>query len=71
MAQHRDQLRLLGTLARLTAGCYRSADSRLLMLPGVGHVAQIEAPREVAAAVAGLWAAAADGSWEDPTSNGR
>ena len=57
--------------------------ARLLMLPGVGHVAQIEAPREVAAAIAGLWAAEADGSWsgdsapkadrswEDPTSNGR
>jgi len=40
--------------------------SRLLMLPGVGHVAQIEAPEAVARAVAGLWAAAADGSWEDP-----
>ncbi|WP_308258143.1 alpha/beta fold hydrolase [Pseudonocardia lacus] len=40
--------------------------SRLLMLPGVGHVAQIEAPEAVARAVAGLWAAVADGTWEDP-----
>lgn len=30
-------------------------DSRLLVLPGAGHVAQIERPAEVAAAVAGLW----------------
>lgn len=30
-------------------------DSRLLVLPGTGHVAQIERPAEVAAAVAGLW----------------
>lgn len=37
--------------------------SRLLMLPGVGHVAQIEAPDAVARAVAGLWDAVADGSW--------
>jgi pimeloyl-ACP methyl ester carboxylesterase len=29
--------------------------ARLLMLPGVGHVAQIEAPATVARAVAGLW----------------
>ena len=29
--------------------------ARLLMLPGVGHVAQIEAPEDVARAVAGLW----------------
>jgi len=36
-------------------------DSRLLMLPGVGHVAQIEAPEAVAAGVAALW----DGRWED------
>jgi pimeloyl-ACP methyl ester carboxylesterase len=41
--------------------------ARLQMLPGVGHVAQIEAPVEVARAVAALW----DGSWEDPTSDGR
>jgi pimeloyl-ACP methyl ester carboxylesterase len=30
-------------------------DARLLMLPGVGHVAQIEAPGAVARAVAALW----------------
>jgi pimeloyl-ACP methyl ester carboxylesterase len=36
---------------------------RLLMLPGVGHVAQIEAPMTVARAVAGLWEA--EGHWED------
>ncbi|WP_300010008.1 alpha/beta fold hydrolase [Pseudonocardia sp.] len=36
-------------------------DSRLLMLPGIGHVAQIEAPDAVAAAVGELWDA-----WEDP-----
>lgn len=36
-------------------------DSRLLMLPGIGHVAQIEAPHAVADAVGPLW----DG-WEDP-----
>jgi pimeloyl-ACP methyl ester carboxylesterase len=37
--------------------------SRLLMLPGVGHVAQIEAPDEVARAVAGMWDAVAAGRW--------
>ena len=37
--------------------------ARLLMLPGVGHVAQIEAPDTVARAVAKLWEAG-DG-WED------
>jgi pimeloyl-ACP methyl ester carboxylesterase len=41
--------------------------SRLLVLPGVGHVAQIEAPVEVARAVAALW----DGTWEDPAPHGR
>ncbi len=40
--------------------------SRLLMLPGVGHIAQIEAPDAVARAVAGMWDAVAEGSWEDP-----
>jgi pimeloyl-ACP methyl ester carboxylesterase len=34
--------------------------ARLLMLPGVGHVAQIEAPDAVARAVAGLWETADD-----------
>jgi pimeloyl-ACP methyl ester carboxylesterase len=37
--------------------------ARLLMLAGVGHVAQIEAPEAVARAVAGLWDRAH--SWED------
>lgn len=44
------------TAAALPAG-------RLLRLPGVGHVAQIERPRTVARAVLGLADAAADGSW--------
>ena len=39
--------------------------ARLLMLPGVGHVAQIEAPETVARAVAGLW----DG-WDDAREDG-
>ena len=34
---------------------------RLLMLPGVGHVSQIEAPEAVAAGVAGLWDEVASG----------
>jgi pimeloyl-ACP methyl ester carboxylesterase len=37
--------------------------ARLLMLPEVGHVAQIEAPATVARAVAGLWEAG--DRWED------
>jgi pimeloyl-ACP methyl ester carboxylesterase len=44
------------TAAALPAG-------RLLRLPGVGHVAQIERPEIVARAVLGLVDAAADGSW--------
>ncbi|MCO1657502.1 alpha/beta fold hydrolase [Pseudonocardia humida] len=56
-------------LARRTVAAIRG--SRLLMLPGVGHVAQIEAPEAVARAVAGLWDAVADGSWEDPGPDGR
>ena len=40
-------------------------NARLLMLPGVGHVAQIEAPDAVARAVAGLWDAVHSGDWED------
>jgi pimeloyl-ACP methyl ester carboxylesterase len=36
-------------------------DARLLVLPGVGHLAQMEAPERVARAVGELW----DG-WEDP-----
>jgi pimeloyl-ACP methyl ester carboxylesterase len=33
------------------------------MLPGVGHVAQIEAPEKVARAVAALWQS--EDRWED------
>jgi pimeloyl-ACP methyl ester carboxylesterase len=44
------------TAAALPAG-------RLLRLPDVGHVAQIERPQTVARAVLGLMDAAADGSW--------
>jgi pimeloyl-ACP methyl ester carboxylesterase len=51
-------------LARRTASAIPNA--RLLMLPGVGHVAQIESPESVAQAVAGLWDAVESGSWEDP-----
>ncbi len=50
-------------LAPRTAAAVRG---KLLVLPGVGHVAQIEAPDEVARAVAGMWDALADGTWEDP-----
>jgi pimeloyl-ACP methyl ester carboxylesterase len=50
-------------LAPRTAAVLRG---KLLVLPGVGHVAQIEAPDEVARAVAGMWDALADGTWEDP-----
>jgi pimeloyl-ACP methyl ester carboxylesterase len=53
-------------LAARTAAALRN--SRLLMLPGVGHVAQMEAPETVARAVAGMWDAVAAGSWEDPGS---
>jgi pimeloyl-ACP methyl ester carboxylesterase len=37
--------------------------ARLLLLEGVGHVAQMEVPETVARAVAGLWDAAHN--WED------
>ena len=40
--------------------------SRLLVLPGVGHVAQIEAPEMVARAVAGMWDSVEAGTWEEP-----
>jgi pimeloyl-ACP methyl ester carboxylesterase len=43
--------------ARTVAAMQRA---RLLVLPGVGHVAQIEAPAAVARAVAGLWESAED-----------
>jgi pimeloyl-ACP methyl ester carboxylesterase len=49
-------------LARRTAA---AVHGRLLMLPGVGHIAQIEAPDLVARAVAGMWDAVAAGDWED------
>jgi pimeloyl-ACP methyl ester carboxylesterase len=39
--------------------------SRLLVLPGVGHVAQIEVPGTVARAVAGMWDAVEAGTWEE------
>ncbi|WP_157695586.1 alpha/beta fold hydrolase [Nakamurella panacisegetis] len=41
-------------LARRTAECF--ADSRLLVIAGVGHTAQMEAPLVTARAVSGLWA---------------
>jgi pimeloyl-ACP methyl ester carboxylesterase len=56
-------------LAPRTASAIRG--SRLLVLPGIGHVAQIEAPEAVGRAVAGMWDAVAAGSWEDPGSGGR
>jgi pimeloyl-ACP methyl ester carboxylesterase len=40
---------------RLAARTTRVVRGRLLMLPRVGHVSQIEAPAAVAAGVAGLW----------------
>ncbi|WP_243418168.1 alpha/beta fold hydrolase [Actinomycetospora cinnamomea] len=58
-----------GEVDRLV-GVYRAARTaatlpagRLLRLPDVGHVAQIERPETVARAVLGLVDAAADGSW--------
>lgn len=51
-------------LAGRTAAALRR--SRLLVLPGVGHVAQIEAPETVASAVAGMWDAVDAGTWEEP-----
>jgi pimeloyl-ACP methyl ester carboxylesterase len=50
---------------RLATRTTQVLGGRLLMLPGVGHVAQIEAPEAVAAGVAGLWDAVAAGHWED------
>lgn len=41
-------------LAARTAAAF--PNGRLVMLPGAGHVAQIEVPEQVARAVAGLWA---------------
>jgi pimeloyl-ACP methyl ester carboxylesterase len=51
-------------LARRATAVLRG--SRLLVLPGVGHVAQIEAPETVAMAVAGMWDAVDAGTWEEP-----
>jgi pimeloyl-ACP methyl ester carboxylesterase len=50
---------------RLGARTAAAVGGRLLVLPGVGHVAQIEAPDAVAQAVAGMWDAVVAGSWED------
>jgi pimeloyl-ACP methyl ester carboxylesterase len=50
---------------RLGARTAAAVGGRLLVLPGVGHVAQIEAPDAVARAVAGMWDAVAAGTWED------
>jgi pimeloyl-ACP methyl ester carboxylesterase len=50
---------------RLAARTAQVLGARLLMLPGVGHVAQIEAPDTVARAVAGMWDAVAAGRWPD------
>ena len=56
----RDRLVSPRLAARTTATIPRA---RLLMLPGVGHVAQIETPQKVARAVAALWERQSD--WED------
>jgi pimeloyl-ACP methyl ester carboxylesterase len=53
----RDRLVSPRLAARTTATIPRA---RLLMLPGVGHVAQIEAPETVARAVVALWESAED-----------
>jgi pimeloyl-ACP methyl ester carboxylesterase len=53
----RDRLVSPRLAARTVAAMQRA---RVLMLPGVGHVAQIEAPAMVARAVAGLWESAED-----------
>jgi pimeloyl-ACP methyl ester carboxylesterase len=51
-------------LARRTADAF--ADSRLLVLPRTGHVAQMERPVETARAVAALWSAADRRLGSDP-----
>lgn len=56
---------------RLAARTARVLGGRLLMLPGVGHVAQIEAPEAVAAAVAAMWDDVSEDRWEDGTATGR
>jgi pimeloyl-ACP methyl ester carboxylesterase len=48
---------------RLAARTARTfPDGRLVMLDGVGHIAQIETPERVAAAVAAFWDSLADGN---------
>lgn len=59
----RDRLVAPRLAGRTAAALQRS---RLLVLPGVGHVAQIEAPEMVARAVAGMWDSVEAGSWEEP-----
>ncbi|GAA5125173.1 alpha/beta fold hydrolase [Pseudonocardia adelaidensis] len=59
----RDRLVAPRLAARTAAALQRS---RLLVLRGVGHVAQIEAPEAVARAVAGMWDAVEAGTWEEP-----
>lgn len=56
-------------LATRTAATIPGA--RLLMLPDVGHVAQIEAPQTVARAVAELWAVCNTTPGEDGARPGR
>ena len=60
----RDRLVSPRLAARTAAAMPRA---RLLMLPGVGHVAQIEAPETVARAVAGMW----DRAWRDRAGEAR
>lgn len=48
-------------LARRTVAAL--PDARLLLLPGVGHVAQMEVPELVARATAGAWDAQEQGRW--------
>lgn len=55
-------------LAPRTAAATRG---RLVMLPGVGHVGQIEAPDAVAAAVTMMWDDVAAGRWEEPARTAR
>ena len=52
-------------LARRTASTL--PDGRLLLLPDVGHVAQMEVPHVVARAVAGAWDAQQAGRWSRTT----
>jgi pimeloyl-ACP methyl ester carboxylesterase len=56
---------------RLATRTARALRAQLLVLPGVGHIAQLEAPELVARAVAGMWDAVAAGSWEPPGKNGQ